>query len=535
MAYILAGGSIVDGTGAKARPGDIRVDGRRVSWVGDGPRDGAEVVDVAGRTVCPGFIDFHSHTDMTLLANPTSESKLSQGVTLEVCGNCGSSDAPIIDPDSRERARKAFEKMGAAFEWATVGEMLDVLERAGTGVNFCTFVGHGNIRREVVGAEDRPASPDELARMKDMVAQAMDEGAVGLSTGLIYPPSCYGSTDEIAQISKPVGDRGGLYSTHMRSESRRLTESVAEAIAIGERSGAAVQISHLKACGVSNHGKAIQALEMIDAARERGVDVTADQYPYVATSTGLGTLVPDWAHSGGADALRQRLGDTKQRERIVSDIRAGLAPGGWISDSGGFDSVVISSVRNEESRWTEGLNMTEIASRRGQEPVEALLDFLLEEDFGIGMVHFCLSESDVKAVMQSPHTLFGSDATARAVSGPMGSGKPHPRAFGTFPRILSHYVREGRVIPLETAIQKMTSLAADRLGLSDRGRLAAGAAADIVVFDPEGIRDTATFTEPKQLAAGIQHVLVNGEFALRDSRITGRLYGDVIRGTGARA
>ena len=535
MALIIKGGSIVDGTGAKARPGDIRIDDGTITWVGEGGRDGAEVLDASGKTVCPGFIDFHSHTDMTLLVNPTAESKLAQGVTLEVCGNCGSSDAPILDPEAREHARKSLEKMGASFNWGSMGEMLDALEQAGTGVNFCTYVGHGNVRREVVGREDRPATPEELARMRDMVAQCMDEGAVGISTGLIYPPSCYGSTGELVELCKPVGQRGGLYSTHMRSESKRLTESVAEAIEIGERSGAAIQISHLKACGISNHGKAIQALEMIEEARGRGVNVSADQYPYIATSTSLDTMIPEWAHSGGSGALRARLEDSGERQRIVEEIRKSNEPGGWISDSGGFDSVVISGVRTDENRWTEGLTLTEIVSKRtGRDPVEAMLDFLLEEDFGIGMVHFCLSETDVKAVMRTPYTLFGSDATARATSGPMGKGKPHPRAFGTFARILAHYVREGGVIPLETAIQKMTSLAADRLGLKDRGRLASGAAADIVVFDPGTVRDTATFKEPKQLAEGIAHVLVNGEFALRDSQITGALHGQVIRGIGAR-
>jgi len=528
MDIILAGGTIIDGTGAPGYAGDVRISDGVVQWTGDGPREGAEVVDVQGHVVCPGFVDFHAHTDMTALANPTVESKLSQGVTLEVSGNCGSSDAPITSEAAVERARKSWQKLGVDLSWRQMGDMLNVLEQAEPAINMCTFVGHGNIRREAVGYEDRPATEDEVRQMQDAVARAMDEGAVGLSTGLIYPPSCYGSTEELARLCQPVAERGGIYSTHMRSESGQILESVREAIEIGERSGAKVQISHLKACGRANHGKAIQALELIEEARGRGVDVTADQYPYVATSTGLDTMIPNWAHSGGSDAMRKRLEDPETRGKIHREISASLENGYW-KDSGGLESIVISSVSTDENRWAEGLTMAEIAGRMGKEPVDAVFAFLLEEDFGVGMVHFCLSEQDVEAVMRTPHTLFGSDATARSCDGPMGRGKPHPRAFGTFPRILSHYVRERGIIPPEMAIRKMSALATERLGLSDRGTVKPGQQADLVVYDPGRIRDTATFTEPKQLAEGIAHVLVNGEFALRDGKITGARAGSVIR------
>ncbi|BCW99667.1 MAG: aminoacylase [Armatimonadota bacterium] len=529
MDIILSGGVIVDGTGRPGFQGDVRVSGDSIAWVGEGSREGAETVDVSGHVVCPGFVDFHAHTDMTALVNPTVESKLAQGVTLEVNGNCGFSDAPILNEEARERARRAFERLGSELSWSHFGEMLDVLERSGVAVNVCSLVGHANVRREVVGSEDRPATPDELKRMSGLVSRAMDEGAVGLSSGLIYPPSCYGSTEELACLSRIVARRGGLYATHMRSESDNLLDSVREAIAVGEQSGAPVQISHLKACGRSNHGKAVRALEMIHEARERGLDITADQYPYTATCTGLDTLIPSWAHSGGPTAMHERLADTSVRARIRDEISQSLEGGYW-RDSGGLESIVISSVTEERNRWAEGLTAAEVASRIGGDPVDALLDLLVDEDFGVGMVHFSLSETDVEAVMRTSWTLFGSDATARACSGPMGRGKPHPRAFGTFPRVLAHYVRERRILSLEEAIRKMTSLATERLGIRDRGRVAPGMKADIVVFHPQNVRDTATFADPQRLPEGILHVLVNGRFALRDGKITGETPGRVLRG-----
>jgi len=530
MDIILSGGVVVDGSGAPRFRGDVRVTGDLIRWVGEGPRDGAEAVDVSGHIVCPGFVDFHAHTDMTALVNPTVESKLAQGVTLEVNGNCGFSDAPVLSPEARDRAAKGFRRLGAGLTWSHFGEMLDVLERSGVAVNVCTLVGHANIRREVVGSEDRPASPEELERMRGLVARAMDEGAVGLSSGLIYPPGSYAPAEELAFLARAVASRGGFYATHMRSESDGLLQSVREAIAVGEQSGAPVQISHLKACGASNHGKAAGALELIREARERGVDVTADQYPYIATCTGLDTIIPAWAHSGGPEAMRQRLADPSERGRIRDEIARSLESGYW-RDSGGLESIVISSVTEDRNRWAEGLSAAEVAARIGGDPVDALLDFLAGEDFGVGMVHFCLSETDVEAVMRAPWTLFGSDETARACSGPMGRGKPHPRAFGTFPRILARYVRERKVLSLEQAIRKMTSLATERLGIRDRGRIAPGMKADIVVFHPENVCDTATFSDPQRLPEGILHVLVNGRFALRDGKITGETPGRVLRGT----
>jgi len=533
MDIILSGGMLIDGTGKAAEKGDLRISGQKIAWTGDGPREGAQTVDVSGLTVTPGFIDFHSHTDMSLLVNPTSESKLTQGITLEVNGNCGASDSPVLDTEARKHVDESFRRMGTSLSWDNVGSMLDVLERSGTAVNFCTLAGLGNVRREVVGAEDRPATEDEIRRMQDLVARSMDEGAVGVSSGLIYPPGCYASPGELARVCEPVGKRGGIYATHMRSESDKIVEAVRESIHVGEHSGAKVEVSHLKACGTTCFGKAVDALEEIQRARARGVDVSADQYPYIATATGLETMIPAWAHSGGEEALRSRLNDPAARAKIKAELERDLAPGGAIADSGGFETVVISSVRTDANRWAEGMNMAQIAARMGQEPVEALFNFLLAEDFGVGMIHFCLSEKDVEAVMGADFTLFGCDATARALSGPMSAGKPHPRAWGTFPRVLAEYVRKRRVLSLEQAVCKMTSVAADRLGMSSRGRLKAGCYADIVVLNPATVEDTATFTQPKQPAAGIMHVLVNGEFALRDGKITGKLPGAVLRGTGA--
>lgn len=531
MDFILKNGTIVDGLGTDPYKADIRISGDRIDWIGEGPRQDALEIDVEGQVVAPGFVDFHAHTDMTALANPEVESKITQGVTLEVNGNCGYSDAPLLSEQSRERARRSFERMGVELTWSGMGEMLDTLENRGIGLNFCTFVGHGNLRREAVGLENRPASKDEIRSMQNMARQAVEEGAIGVSTGLIYPPSSFADTDELVDIMRPIGKDGAIYSTHMRSESVRLLESVEEAIAVGERSESPVQISHLKACGQSNYGKTITALTMIEKARGRGVDVTADQYPYLATSTGLSTVLPGWVHSGGASAMHERMADPLTREKIRNEVARSFEGGYW-KDSGGTDTILISSVGKEDNRWMEGLNMTQVAQQMGKHPVDAVLDLLVDEDFGVGMVHFCISDEDVEAVMRTPHTLFGSDATARSLSGPMSKGHPHPRAFGTFPRILAHYVREKRVLSLPEAVRKMTSLAADRLGLTDRGRLRPQCFADIVVFDPQGVQDAASFTQPKQNSVGIRHVIVNGRFAMRDGAITGELPGRVIRGGG---
>jgi N-acyl-D-amino-acid deacylase len=525
---VIRNASIVDGTGAAARRGDVAVDGGRIVEVGAVSEAGRRELDADGLCLSPGFIDMHSHSDHYLLVNPTAEGKIAQGITTEVCGNCGFSSAPLVHPDERAETLGYLAKHGIEADWTSVAGYFDTLESHGIGLNFMTLIGHGTLRAAVVGYDDRAATPAELDQMKALSAQCMDEGALGIASGLIYAPGCYGNTDEVAEVCKPVGERGGVYATHMRSEGDELIEAVEETIGIGEKSGAKVQISHHKACGPANWGKVNLSLPIIEAARARGVDVTADQYPYIATCTSLSVNVPQWAHDGGDDRFVARLQDPALIPRLKSETIAHVE-GGYSDPMQGWRDVVVAAVKSDANRWAEGMSVAAIADRWNISSVDALFRLLVEEHAKVAMVHFTLSEEDVETVMRQPYVMIGSDATARALSGPTRVGKPHPRTFGTMPRVLGRYVREKRVLTLEEAIRKMTSLAAWRLGLSDRGRIAPGMMADITLFDPETVTDTATFEDPFHLPEGIPHVFTNGVAVVDEGRITGNLPGKCLR------
>lgn len=528
MDLVIRGATVVDGTGRERFAADVAVNGDRIVQVGEVADTGRKEIDAGGLCLAPGFIDMHSHTDHYLLVNPAAESKVTQGVTTEVCGNCGSSSAPLMDPVEREDILGWLSRNGVDTQWTSVADLFSLLEGNGIGVNFMTFVGHGLLRAAVVGYDDRPATPDELARMRELVRQSLEEGAVGVSSGLIYPPGCYGSAHEITEICRPVGAMKGLYSTHMRSEGDFLVESVDETIAIGEGSGARVQISHHKACSPQNWGKVKTTLERIEAANRRGVSVTADQYPYIATCTSLSANLPRWAHDGGTEKLLERLEDPTVLPRLQEETSAAVEAG-YSDPMQGWRDVVVSSVRTDANKWVEGQNLEEIARQWNARPVDAMVRLLLEEKAHVSMVHFTISEDDVETVMRKPYVMVGSDATARALSGPLAYGKPHPRTFGTMPRVLAHYVRERGILTLEDAVRKMTSLPAGVLGLSDRGTIAEGYIADMVLFDPDNVKDIATFAEPFQLATGIPYVFVNGVAVVRDNVISGDLPGRCLR------
>jgi N-acyl-D-amino-acid deacylase len=379
-----------------------------------------------------------------------------------------------------------------------------------------------------MGYDRRPPTAAELDRMQGLLDDELAAGAFGLSTGLIYPPGCYAETEEIIALAQVVARRGGFYATHMRNENALLVEAVAESLRIGKEGGCAVQISHHKACGRSNWGRVQTTLAMLEEAVEEGLDVTADQYPYVATSTGLSTCLPKWVFEGGPPKALQRLRDPETRRQIRSEVEE-AARTGYIADGGGWASIVIAGVATEGNRFAEGLSVARIAELWDLDPAEAALRILDEESLAVSIVHFTISEEDVERVMRHPSTMIGSDGSARALAGPLGTGKPHPRAYGTFPRVLGHYVRERGVLSLEEAVWKMTGLPARRLRLDDRGIIRPGARADLVLFDPATIQDTATYTDPHQLAAGIDYVFVNGVPALAEGRITGELAGRVLR------
>ena len=508
---------MIDGTGAPRRVADVAVeDGRigairrEIRW--SGPH---RAIDATGLAIAPGFIDIHSHSDEAMFVDPALESALHQGVTTVVCGNCGGASAPVLGLAASELERD-LARYGLERTWTSFGEYAAAVERNGVSINVCSLVGHGTLRMCVMGAEAREARAGELAAMKALLASALEEGAIGMSTGLIYPPSAYGTTDEIAALGAVVREHGGLYASHIRNESDRLLEAVAEGIEIGKRSGVRVQLSHHKASGQRNWGKVRGSTALIEKARNAGVDVTADQYPYTSSSTGLAVTIPNWVHEGGPLVMCARLGDPAVRARIRDE---------YVETGRNWDRIVIARAA-KHAEWS-GRSVAELAA--GRDPFEWTCDALVEHDGAIDIVHHSMSEEDVRFVMAKEWVAVGSDSRANAPYGPLSFGKPHPRSYGTFPRVLGRYARDERVVGLEDAVRKMTSLPAQRLRLRDRGVLREGSAADVVVFDPERVADAATYDDPHRYPIGIPLVIVNGEIALETGATTPARAGRFLR------
>jgi len=522
LTFLLRRARVFDGTGTTPTIADVGIAGDRVALIGDA--DGAtahETLDCDGLALAPGFIDVHGHSDSLLLAAPHAESKVLQGITTEVGGNCGTSPGPMVD-DVRAEAEVALGEFGLGVTWQTLGEFFDLLEQGGIGLNFACLVGHGNVRAAAIGYGPHSATRSQVKEMQRLITAAMCDGAVGVSSGLIYQPGMAANAEEIGDVCKPAAESGGYYATHMRNEGAQLLESVGEALEVGRRSGCAVQISHHKVCGEANWGLVEHSLALVDFARRTGMDVTLDQYPYTATSTSLYVLLPDWAQEGGAEAAAARLAEPATRQRVTRELGS-KARKEW-------ERVRIARVINEESRWAEGLTVVDVAQRLGMTEAEAVIELIVRERGHVAMVRFAMCEGDVERVMKHKAVMFGTDAAARATSGPLALGKPHPRAFGAFPRVLGHYVRERKVIGLGAAIRKMTFLPAQRLGLTDRGVLRRGVYADLVLFDPDTIADRATYDDPIQPPVGIKGVWVNGRIVARDGALTAALPGRILRG-----
>lgn len=517
---IIRNASIINGTGSPASAGDVAVKDGRIAAVGEIHGGAERELDAGGHTLSPGFIDIHSHTDAGLLIDPTAQSKVTQGITLELCGQCGYSPAPVMDEASRGDLQAWRRRHGVPDEWESLGEFLDALSGHKIAVNFATLVGHSNLRAAALGLAKREAIQEEIERMKSLAAQAMREGAFGLSTGLCYAPSCFGTTDEVAQVASAVAAYRGFYASHIRDEREALDEAVAEAIEIGRRAGVPVQIAHLKGYGEGRAERTQAVYDAIREARNAGQDVMADQYPYTASATGLSAFLPDWAHDGGDEAMLERI---KARRAELAAVLSEYGDHVW-------ENVRISAVRTEANQKLEGSSIEQVAQARGTRPVDTVLDLLVEESAYVSIVHFCQWEEDIKAVMRSDFAVFCTDSSARSTKGQLSKGKPHPRSFGAFARVLGRYVREQGVIPLETAIRKMTSMPATRLGLPDRGVIRRGAWADIVVFDPDSIIDAATYEVPCQVSRGIDYVVVNGHVTVDHGELTGALAGQVLRG-----
>jgi len=520
----IVGGQVLDGTGAAATRGDVGVTGDTITAVGDLSREPAgATVEAAGLMVAPGFIDMHSHSDWRLFGNRRAESKIRQGVTTEVVGNCGFSPAPVSD-EFREDMRSfaLYVPPGMDFAWRSVGEFLRRYEDEGLALNVAQLVGHGTLRLAVMGFARRAPSGSELSRMRGLMESAMADGACGLSTGLIYAPGSYAATEEIVEVARGAA-RGGFYASHIRGEAATLLESVAEAMRIGRESGLPVQVSHIKAAGRPHWGRVKDALALIDAARADGLDVAADVYPYTASSTTLRTLLPDSALEGGIEAMLDRLRDGATRARLRDE----MAGGPVLARGMGWADIMIASAPSRPD--AQGLRLDEIARRSGKHPIECVFDILTSERGRGYVILFQLDEADLRRALVHPRVMIGSDGSSLAATGPLADGKPHPRSYGTFPRVLGRYAREERLLTLPAAVHKMTGMPAARLGLADRGVIRKGARADVAIFSPERVADMATYEDPHRYALGIEHVVVNGRLVIESGEHTGRLPGRVLR------
>jgi N-acyl-D-amino-acid deacylase len=521
---LIRDGLVYDGGGGPPVEADIAVRGGHIIAVGRevSPQSAHRIVEARGLAVCPGFVDIHGHSDYHLLLTPTAESAVLQGVTSEIGGNCGYAAAPIWGPWWEDRAKTYRDIYGLDHAWHEVTDYFRRLKDVGISINFGLLIGHNTLRGSAMGGADRAPTASEMQCMVAALERGMDEGALGLSTGLVYSPACFSSSEELAALTAAVGRKGGILATHMRSEGDGLLEAIREVIAAAEATRTPLQISHLKTYGERNWGKLPQAFALIESAQRRGVDITADRYPYAAANTGLQAALPRWALEGGKAEQTARLGDPAVRARIRQEIGEG-------PDARDWSQVMISEVTRPQNRRYQGLRVDAAARVSGKENLTFVLDLLQEEQIQVDAIYFTMSEDNLRAILRKPYVMIGSDSGCRAHHGPLSTGRPHPRTFGSFARVLGHYARDERLFDLPTAIRKMTSDACRRMGLADRGRIRPGHAADIVLFDPDHVRDTATYEEPIRYPAGVAMVLVNGIVAVEAGEHTGARAGRILR------
>jgi N-acyl-D-amino-acid deacylase len=521
---VIKDGFIFDGLGKVKYKADIGVKGAFIDAVGKiSSSRGNLVVSAKNLAVCPGFIDIHNHADTDLLVNPKAESMIRQGVTTLISGNCGSSPFPIAEEIFEEFKENLREIYQIELNWRDINGFFARLEEKGIALNYATLVGQGAIRGASMGFNDRPPKQEELEKMKMLVAQNIQDGAVGLSTGLEYAPGSYAQADEITELCKTAAQLGGVYATHMRDEGDRLIESLEEAIDLSRKLGISLQISHFKIAYPHNWNKIDTALAKIEEAKKEGIQIFGDRYPYIAGSTGLSYYFPLWAKQGTTEEFLARLQDpfqdSKLREYVAEQEKK----------LGSWDKVVISSVVSEKNRHIEGKNILEASTEAQKEPYEFMRDLLIEEQNRVGMITFMMKEENLRRIIAHPLVGIGSDGSTAAPYGRLSRGKPHPRHYGTFPRVLGKYVREEKIVPLSEMIKKMTSYPAKKFGFSKRGVLRKGYFADVVIFDPDRVIDKATWVNPHQYPVGIEYVLVNGQIVIERGNHTESLPGKVLR------
>jgi N-acyl-D-amino-acid deacylase len=529
---LITGGEVYDGTGGAPMRADVGIAGDRVARIGPpgaaGPAEAAFIINAAGKAVAPGFINILSHSYLSILHDPRSLGELTQGVTTQVFGE-GSSMGPLT-PQTRAELEQDRDGLDYEVCWTRLSEYLRYVGRRGAAQNVASFIGAGTIRAAGVGYDQRPATAAETDLMQALVAEEMADGALGIASALIYPPGSYASTAELTELCRVAAEYGGCYASHIRSEGQDLHGALAEFLAICREAGLRGEVFHLKAAGQAHWGKMDGAIELIEGARAAGGAITADVYPYAASSTGLTSVIPDRYHQGGADALYERLADPQARAGIRADL---VGSGRW-GDVAEAANVLILQVSAEENRKWQGRTLAEIAAERGTGAVDAALDLIASDRSRVGCAFFSMSEENLRKALLQPWVAVSSDGISMAPEGAFLRAPTHPRCYGSFARVLGHYVREEKVLPLADAIRRMSGLPAATLGLRQRGQLREGYFADVVVFDPATVADRATFSDPHRLATGVSEVLVNGQVTVSGGTFAGRLAGRALAGPGAR-
>ena len=521
---LITGGTVVDGRGQVGYQADIAIGGDEIVRVGPArPAHAKRLIDASGLVVAPGFVDIHSHSDYHLFLNPQADSSLRQGVTTEIGGNCGYSAAPIFGPAREERRKVYKESFDFDPYWSSLAEYFQALENVEPAVNFGMLAGHNTVRSSLLGDGRVRANPSDLESMAQLVREGISQGAFGLSTGLIYPPACFSDQQELVYLARECAAQGAILTIHLRNEGPDLLAALKEALAVAQASQVRLQISHLKTSGEENWHKLDEAFQMIEKARAEGLAVSCDRYPYTASNTGLQALLPNWALAGDPEQRLARLKEPATRVRIIGELDDRHA------DKSYWENIVIAEVVSTVNKSLEGLTLAKIACLRGLDAGEALVQLLLEEELKVTCLIHSMSEANLRRILQKPYVMVGSDSGCRAQTGPLARGRVHPRIFGTFARVLGEYVREKAILDLPAAIRKMTWDPCRVLNIQDRGLIKEGYKADLVVFNPDQIKDTATYASPFSHPQGIHYVIVNGQLAVSQGEATGIRAGRVVK------